>query len=224
MPPQARHGTRLRRCSGATHRGNPSIADKIRGGAAVRCDTGRRAGRGLLRLREGRIVTPSPPTTGGSGNVAESARAVLVTRRDGTTVHVSDGFCRLMGLSRDEMVGRSASAFGLADRTRERWVLERLPAPGQAYRYVREIGTAHGPLLASIEHAMTLGEEELIVATMSSGHDTRDDQRRRRSEPCARPSAGRGRCVRQRLTYRAREHPRRADGTDHAVAHRNAVG
>ena len=133
----------------------------------MRCDTGRRAGRGLLRLREGRIVTPSPPTTGGSGNVAESARAVLVTRRDGTTVHVSDGFCRLMGLSRDEMVGRSASAFGLADRTRERWVLERLPAPGQAYRYVREIGTAHGPLLASIEHAMTLGEEELIVATMA---------------------------------------------------------
>ena len=47
-------------------------------------------------------------------------------------------------------------------------MLERLPAPGQAYRYVREIGTAHGPLLASIElHAMTLGEEELIVATMA---------------------------------------------------------
>jgi PAS domain S-box-containing protein len=110
----------------------------------------------------------TPPTTGGSGNVAESARAVLVTRRDGTTVHVSDGFCRLIGLSRDEMVGRSASAFGLADRTRERWVLERLPAPGQAYRYVREIGTAHGPLLASIElHAMTLGEEDIIVATMA---------------------------------------------------------
>ena len=225
MPSQIRHGTRLRRRSGATHRGNPLIADKIRGGAAARCDTGCRAGQGPLRLRQGRIVTPSPPTTGGSGNVAESARAVLVTRRDGTTVHVSDGFCRLMGLSRDEMVGRSASAFGLADRTREKWVLERLPAPGQAYRYVREIGTAHGPLLASIElHAMTLGEEELIVATMAPATtpETTSDADVL-SLVLDRAPVGVV-VLRQRLTHRAREHARRADGADHAVAHRDAVG
>jgi signal transduction histidine kinase len=92
---------------------------------------------------------------------------VLVAARDGTVVHVSDGFCRLMGRSREEMLGRQVTDFGMAAGDRLAWVLERLPASGQGYRYASRIGTAAGPRAVVVElHAVVTRREELIVATL----------------------------------------------------------
>jgi PAS domain-containing protein len=48
-----------------------------------------------------------------------------------------------------------------------RWVLERLPASGRAYRYSRALGAEHDRQVISIElHVVSAGSEQLIVATI----------------------------------------------------------
>jgi PAS domain S-box-containing protein len=101
----------------------------------------------------------------GSAYVAQAEHALLVGRRDGTIVHASDAFCRLLGRSVGEIVGRSATAIGLTNDSKERWVLDRLPASGQGYRYLREIDTVRGRRLIEVEvHGVSVGEE-LVFAT-----------------------------------------------------------
>jgi signal transduction histidine kinase len=108
------------------------------------------------------------PTRRGSGNVAEAKRAFLVVRRaDGATIQVSDAFCRLMGRSPEEMLGKRVSDYGMSGGPRVEWMMERLPAPGQGYRYVNEIGTAGGPVRVAAElYGALIGGEEVIVATV----------------------------------------------------------
>jgi PAS domain S-box-containing protein len=101
----------------------------------------------------------------GSAYVSQAEHALLVGRRDGTIVHASDAFCRLLGRSVEEILGRSATAIGLTNDSEERWVLDRLPPSGQGYRYLREIETVRGRRLVEVEvHGVSVGEE-LVVAT-----------------------------------------------------------
>jgi PAS domain S-box-containing protein len=107
-----------------------------------------------------------------SREVVEAERGLLVGRRDGTIVHVSEAFCRLVGLSSEEIVGMSASAAGLAEKPRAQWLVDRFPASGQGYRYTREIDTVRGRRPVEVElHGVSLGDEELIVAAV---RDTAD--------------------------------------------------
>jgi signal transduction histidine kinase len=114
-------------------------------------------------------VTPTREGRRGSGNIAASERSLLVVRRaDGVTVHVSDSFCRMMGRSREQMLGEPVTAYGMTGEARLGWVMERLPAVGQGYRYETEIVTATGPLRISVElQAAVLGGESVIVSSMA---------------------------------------------------------
>ena len=86
-------------------------------------------------------------------------------RRDGTIVHASKAFCSLLGRSEEEIVGRSATEAGLTSGSHERWVLDRLPASGQSYRYTRVVDTVRGRRMVEVEvHGVSIGEE-LIFAT-----------------------------------------------------------
>ncbi|HEY3765396.1 MAG TPA: ATP-binding protein [Gaiellales bacterium] len=115
-------------------------------------------------------MSPTREGRRGSGNIAESERSLLIVRRtDGATVHVSDSFCRLMGRSREEMLGRRVTAYGMARVDRLDWVMERLPAVGQGYRYETEIVTASGPLRIGVElQAAVIGGESVIVSSMAA--------------------------------------------------------
>jgi PAS domain S-box-containing protein len=102
---------------------------------------------------------------GGPADIAAAGDALLVASRDGTILFVSDAFSRLIGRPAEEMVGRSATAAGLASESHQRWVLDRLPTSGQGVRYTREIDTAQGRRPVEIElHRMSILEQELVVA------------------------------------------------------------
>jgi signal transduction histidine kinase len=115
---------------------------------------------------------PRPEIRAGSGNVGEAERGLLVLATDGVVVDVSDSLCRLLGRTRDEMVGRHSNAFGLADEARMRWLLARLPAQGQGYRYTRELETGNGPRRFAVElHTLNVGGNDVTIAGLEPADD-----------------------------------------------------
>jgi PAS domain S-box-containing protein len=98
---------------------------------------------------------------------AETRQAVVVGRPDGTIVHMSDAFARLTGLTQDAVVGRGPAAAGLIDDERLRWLLERLPAPGHGFRYLRRAETPAGLQALEVDvHSVGVDGEALVVATI----------------------------------------------------------
>jgi signal transduction histidine kinase len=72
----------------------------------------------------------------------------------------------MVGRPAEEMLGRPLTAVGLPEE-RVQWLTARLPATGIGYCYVKEIASASGPQLVSMElHGVSTGREELIVATL----------------------------------------------------------
>ena len=120
-------------------------------------------------------------------DVRSSDAAFAVGRADGTFVHVSDGFCGLVGTPRAELVSRrpGAAVPGL------RWMLERLPEPGKAVSYERTFETAGACRL--VEVTVHRVDDDLLVCGLvevsGSSPDGVADHRLLGSIPDAAPSA-----------------------------------
>jgi signal transduction histidine kinase len=100
-------------------------------------------------------------------DIAETRHAVIVGRPDGLILHVNDAFTRLTGVSADAAVGADPAAVGLTAGRQLRWLLERLPAPGQGYRFHRTFDTAEGPRTFEVDlHTVSAAGEVLVFATL----------------------------------------------------------
>ncbi len=114
------------------------------------------------------VVSPTEQTRGGSGNIAESERALAVVLPDQTIVHVNDAYCRLVGRPAADIVGGSVAMSGISDERRAGWVYDRLPPQGRGYRYAREIPTAAGPRRFDVEiHSLALAGENVVLVELT---------------------------------------------------------
>jgi PAS domain S-box-containing protein len=103
-----------------------------------------------------------------SNDLMESDRGLIVLTRDGTIVHASDAFGRLVGLSAAEIVGTSVTALDPVSTLRSEWILARLPESGKGYRYASEFATPNGPRPVNVEvYGVSVDGRNLIVATVS---------------------------------------------------------
>ncbi len=113
-------------------------------------------------------MTPTRQSRGGSGNVAESERALAIVQPDQTIVCVNEAYCRMVGRSARDIVGGSVAASGIAEQQRARWVYERLPAPGRGMRYAREMPTQAGSRRCDIEiHSLVMRGEDLVLVEIT---------------------------------------------------------
>jgi signal transduction histidine kinase len=100
-------------------------------------------------------------------DIAETRHAVIVGRADGLILHVNDAFTRLTGVSAAAAVGADPATVGLTAREQLRWLLDRLPAPGQGYRFHRTFDTPAGPRTFEVDlHTVSAGGEVLVFATL----------------------------------------------------------
>ncbi len=100
-------------------------------------------------------------------DIAETRHAVIVGRPDGVILHVNDAFTRLTGVSAGLAVGADPAAVGLTTREQLRWLLDRLPAPGQGYRFHRTFDTPEGPRTFEVDlHTVSAAGEALMFATL----------------------------------------------------------
>jgi rsbT co-antagonist protein RsbR len=98
-------------------------------------------------------------------DLAASDIAVVVLGTDGLMLYVSDGFCRLVGKPREELVGeRAAEAEIASSAERTRWILDRAPDVGSAMMYRRVYETDSGAKLVDV-HMHRVGDD-LLVATL----------------------------------------------------------
>lgn len=103
-----------------------------------------------------------------SDDLMESDRGVIVLTHDGTIVHASDAFGRLVGRTPAEIVGRSFTAIERASTPRSEWILAHLPSSGKGYRYATQFSTPSGLRPVDVEvYGVSLGDQELFVATVS---------------------------------------------------------
>jgi PAS domain S-box-containing protein len=97
---------------------------------------------------------------------AQSGAAVVVMRADGTLLYVSQGFCELVGSSRDELLGRRAEQAEMGSSgERTRWILDRASEVGAAFTYRRLYTTPAGDRLVDVN--VHRAAEDLIVTTMT---------------------------------------------------------
>ena len=83
-------------------------------------------------------------------------------------VEVSDGFCELVGLPREQILGRTAADLGISDRARLDWLIDRFPERGRSHRQQRVFETPEGPRLAELDiHGIELAGERMIVSVIS---------------------------------------------------------
>ena len=108
-------------------------------------------------------------------SIALSDAVMIVARTDGVIVHVTDGYCRMVGRPAEELVGRRADEVGLAGSSeRLRWILGRLPEDGTGVVYRRVFETPDGPRLfdAHLHHVTgDLLVTVLLDVTSDAGHE-----------------------------------------------------
>lgn len=96
---------------------------------------------------------------------------IVITRaQDGVYLEVNDGFCRMIGCSREQVIGRSALEFSTSDAAdRERMRVE-LAQNGRVQNYLTTVRTATGErreMVASLS-PIVLGGTQCLLAV---GHD-----------------------------------------------------
>jgi PAS domain S-box-containing protein len=103
------------------------------------------------------------------GDLALTAQAVAVARAtDAVIVEVNDAFCALVGRSRDEIVGRTATELGISDRNRLEWLIDRFPERGRSHHQRRVFETPQGRRLAEMDiHGIEIGGARMIVSVIS---------------------------------------------------------
>jgi signal transduction histidine kinase len=113
-------------------------------------------------------VSPTRQSKGGSGNVALSERVLALVRPDQTIVWVNEAYCRMVGKPFGEIVGGSVAESGISSEERAAWVYARLPAPGQGFRYAREMPVPAGTLRHEIEiHRIVHGGDDLVLVELT---------------------------------------------------------
>lgn len=104
-------------------------------------------------------------------DLAASDIAVVVLGSDGVMGYVSDGFCRLVGKSREELVGARAEDAQIASSAeRTRWILERAPDVGSALTYRRVYHTDVGVKLVDV-HLHRAADDVLVVTLLEADDD-----------------------------------------------------
>jgi anti-anti-sigma regulatory factor/PAS domain-containing protein len=107
-------------------------------------------------------------------DLAASDIAVVVLGTDGLMLYVSEGFCRLVGKPREELIGaRAAEAEIASSAERTRWILDRAPEVGSAMTYRRVYETDSGPKLVDV-HMHRAGEDLLVVTMIEVANDGSD--------------------------------------------------
>jgi rsbT co-antagonist protein RsbR len=98
-------------------------------------------------------------------DLAASSIGVVVLGTDGLMLYVSDGFCRLVGKPREELVGVRAEEAEIASSAeRTRWILDRAPDVGSAMMYRRVYQTDSGAKLVDVH--MHRARDDLLVSTL----------------------------------------------------------
>lgn len=99
-------------------------------------------------------------------DITPSGAAVVVMRADGTLLYVSEGFCKLVGSTRAELLGRRADEADIASSAgRTRWILDRVSEVGKAFTYRRLYTTPAGDRLVDV--SVHRAAEDLVVTTMT---------------------------------------------------------
>jgi PAS domain S-box-containing protein len=100
-------------------------------------------------------------------DIAETQQAVIVCRPNGVIVHVNQAFTRLTGLTADAAAGVDPETLGLSTGERVRWLVDRLPAAGQGYRYTCVFDTPAGLRTHEVDmHTADVAGEVLVFATL----------------------------------------------------------
>jgi PAS domain S-box-containing protein len=122
-----------------------------------------------------------PPSPAGAlpSDLAETEQAVVVARAtDAVLVDVSDAFCRLVGRTRAELLGRTVAVHGISSQDRLDWLISRFPDRGRSHRQQRVFETPAGRVVTNLDmHGIEVGGERLIVSVVtpvSSAAPTRD--------------------------------------------------
>jgi PAS domain S-box-containing protein len=102
-------------------------------------------------------------------DLAETEQAVAVARAaDAVLVDVSDAFCRLVGKTREELLGRTAAVHGISNQDRLDWLISRFPERGRSHRQQRVFETPGGRVLVNLDmHGIEVGGERLIVSVIT---------------------------------------------------------
>ena len=107
-------------------------------------------------------------------DLAASDLAVVVMGTDGLMLYVSDGFCRLVGKPRDELIGARAEEAEIASSAeRTRWILDRAPEVGCAMMYRRVYQSDSGAKLVDV-HMHRAGDDLLVVTLIEVRDDDSD--------------------------------------------------
>jgi PAS domain S-box-containing protein len=104
--------------------------------------------------------------TGLPADIAVRDAPVVVMRADGAVLYASEGYCELVGTTRDELLGRRADRVEIASSAeRTRWIIDRASEIGTAFRYRRLYDTPSGDRLVDVSvHRVA---EDLLVTTMA---------------------------------------------------------
>jgi rsbT co-antagonist protein RsbR len=98
-------------------------------------------------------------------DVAHSDAALAVSRMDGVLMHVSDGYCALVGKPRDQLIGRRADEAGVSTPHQMRWILDRAPEIGRAHAFRRRFESPQG--VRSVETIIHRLSEDMLAATLT---------------------------------------------------------
>ena len=131
------------------------------------------------------MAGPTPPVTndaehlrlptGLPADIAVSDAPVVVMRADGSILYASEAYCRLVGSTRDELLGRRADRADIASSAeRTRWIIDRASEVGTAFKYRRLYATPRGDRLVDVSvHRVA---DDLVVTTMAYVTDEDDVQ------------------------------------------------
>lgn len=131
------------------------------------------------------MAGPTPPVTndaehlrlptGLPADIAVSDAPVVVMRADGSILYASEAYCRLVGSTRDELLGRRADRADIASSAeRTRWIIDRASEVGTAFKYRRLYDTPSGDRLVDVSvHRVA---DDLVVTTMAHVTDEDDVQ------------------------------------------------
>jgi anti-anti-sigma regulatory factor/PAS domain-containing protein len=108
-------------------------------------------------------------------DIASSDAPVVVMRADGTFLYASEGYCGLVGKTREELLGPRADRVDIASSAeRTRWIIERASEVGTPFTYRRLYDTPSGDRLVDVSvHRVS---EDLLVTTMAYVTDEDDVQ------------------------------------------------
>src|SRR5436190_845242 len=104
-------------------------------------------------------------------DLAASDIAVVVLGSDHLILYVSDGYCRLVGKAREELIGARAEDARIASSAeRTRWILDRAPDVGSAMMYRRAYETDSGVKLVDV-HMHRAADDVLVVTLLEIGDE-----------------------------------------------------